>query len=91
METENQSNLEELLASYVDRLNDGEKLDAERILAENPLLGAELLDYLQDYVEASGSTYAAAPAPLGTLGDYTGWRQARVSSHSSASRRCKGR
>jgi tetratricopeptide (TPR) repeat protein len=66
--------LEELFASYADRLSAGEELDLEKILAENPIFGAEIVDYLQDFI-AAGSTPRAASQPLGTLGDYTLRRQ----------------
>ena len=65
--------LEELFASYVDRLQSGEKLDAEKILAENTILGSELLDYLEEYIDRSSD--GGDVEPLGTLGDYTLRRQ----------------
>ena len=64
-----QRDLEELFAAYVDRLQRGEKLDAEKILAENPILGSELLDYLEEYIDPSSD--GGGMEPLGTLGDYT--------------------
>ena len=50
MASDRERDLEELFTSYVDRLNDGEELDGEKILAENPVLGVEILDYLEEYI-----------------------------------------
>ncbi|MBI4586436.1 MAG: protein kinase [Planctomycetes bacterium] len=66
-------NLEALFAHYVDRLNSGEKLDAEKILAENPQLGKELLEYLEGFIEAGLKRETANS--LGTFGDYKLLRQ----------------
>ena len=74
MASDSERNLEELFTSYVDRLNDGEELDAEKILAENPIMGVEILDYLEDYIAAAPTTNEENQ-PLGTLGDYTLRRQ----------------
>ncbi len=71
--SKSEKQLEELFAGYVDRLNEGEKLDADTILAENPYLGPELLTYLDEYLDADSN--APSNAPLGTLGDYTLRRQ----------------
>jgi hypothetical protein len=38
--------LESLFARYVDRLNDGEKLDPEAVLAEEPVHGPKILEHL---------------------------------------------
>ncbi len=73
MESDSKRDLEELLASYVDRLNEGEGLDPDKILAENPLVGAEILEYLEDYVAVASN--GDDNEPLGILGDYTLRRQ----------------
>jgi serine/threonine protein kinase/predicted Zn-dependent protease len=61
--------LEELLSRYVDRLNAGEMLDAEKILAEHPTDGPELVERLEVFQSVCGSPCQASA--LGTLGDYT--------------------
>ena len=73
MASDSREEFEELLASYVERLNAGEGLDPDRILAENPIDGFELLEYLEDYVAAAPG--GSDSSPLGTLGDYTLRRQ----------------
>lgn len=59
---------EHVVAKYVDRLNNGEKLDPLDIITEHPAMAEELLEdlglYIQCCTEESGRT-------LGTLGDYT--------------------
>ncbi len=67
---DHQKNLEEIFASYIERLNGGEELDPEKILAENPVLGAEIIEYLEGFV-GFPSSQADPNEPLGTLGDYT--------------------
>ncbi|MCZ6795554.1 MAG: hypothetical protein O7J95_18270, partial [Planctomycetota bacterium] len=66
--------LEEIFASYVERLNNGEEIDPEKILAENPVLGADIVEYLEEYVGFTTSL-GNSNEPLGTLGDYTLRRQ----------------
>ncbi len=65
--------LEELLSRYVDRLNAGEMLDAEKILAEHPDDGPELVERLEAFQAVCPSPRHASA--LGTLGDYTLRRQ----------------
>ncbi len=55
--------LEELFASYVERLNRGEELHPQEILARHPSLGADLLACLEDYVDPQ----ATPPAPTTSL------------------------
>ncbi|MFB3139350.1 MAG: hypothetical protein ACE10B_09035, partial [Phycisphaerales bacterium] len=43
--------LEELFAYYVDRLNKGDELNPQEILAKHPELGADLLEYLEGYID----------------------------------------
>ncbi|MEE9128931.1 MAG: protein kinase [Phycisphaerales bacterium] len=60
--------LEELFAYYVDRLNEGDELNPQEILAKHPGLGADLLEYLEGYIDPD----AAPSMPSDrTLGDYT--------------------
>ena len=68
-----QSTIEQLFACYVDRLNDGERVREDQILAENPEHGPLLVEYLADYMGVV--TEDDADRPLGTLGDYTLRRQ----------------
>ena len=64
--------LEELFASYVDQLNRGDELNPQAILAKHPLVGEQLLACLEDYV---GPDTAPINVQLQTLGDYTLRRQ----------------
>ena len=65
--------VEDLIAEYLDRLNDGDVLDPKAILAEHPGVGHQVIVALHEFV-GSGSEANDAP-PLGTLGDYTLRRQ----------------
>ena len=69
MAADRDAEIEGLLAAYVDRLNRGERIDADRVLAENPFLGEELLSYLEAYLGAAPSEDPREP--LGKLGDFT--------------------
>ena len=64
--------LEELFASYVDQLNRGHELNPQEILTEHPLVGEQLLACLEDYI---GTDTAPTSVQLQTLGDYTLRRQ----------------
>jgi tetratricopeptide (TPR) repeat protein len=67
------SNLEDLFAHYIDRLNGGERIGREEILADNPVHGPEILEHLEEFIER---TVDGEPdTSLGTLGDYTLHRQ----------------
>ena len=61
--------LEDLLASYVDRVTAGEKMHREEILAQHPEHADEILEHLANLCEIDEERQA--PAPLGKLGDYT--------------------
>ena len=63
---------EGLLAHYVDRLLEGDDLDAETILNAHPDRGHRLLENLRSFIDPSP---APPDTPLGTLGDYTLRRQ----------------
>ncbi len=65
----NPDDLDDTLARYVDRMNAGERILPEEILADHPDQGQEILDLLADFVSID------SPPPLGTLGDYTLRRQ----------------
>ena len=67
-----QHDLEELFAFYVDQLNRGEELNPQEILAKHPFVGEQLLSHLEDYV---GADAAPVEVQLRTLGDYTLRRQ----------------
>ena len=60
--------LEELFASYVERLNRGEELHPQEILAKHPVLGGDLLACLEGYVDPDS---APRSLPSRMLGDYT--------------------
>ncbi len=62
-----EDSLDEIVADYVDRLNDGEMLDPGKIRQEHPDLAEEVLGRLEVF---QGVGARASPA-LGTLGDYT--------------------
>ncbi len=65
--------LEELLAEYIDRLNEGERLDPEQICAEQPDLGEALIEHLEAFAQmTTGRDEEGAPR---TLGDYVLHRQ----------------
>ncbi len=66
--------LDEILASCLDRLNSGEGLDPMEILARYPEMGNEILQELQAFLDLGGGT-EDLEQPLGTLGDYTLRRQ----------------
>ncbi|HAK95911.1 MAG TPA: hypothetical protein DCM87_13195 [Planctomycetes bacterium] len=60
---------EDLLARYIDRLNDGERIDPALIRAEHPELGDKLLQDLEAFVDLSRAHEEVLAAR--TLGDYT--------------------
>jgi tetratricopeptide (TPR) repeat protein len=60
---------EELLARYIDRLNDGERIDPALIRAEHPELGDKLLQDLEAFIDLSRAHEEMLTAR--TLGDYT--------------------
>ncbi|MBI4583759.1 MAG: serine/threonine protein kinase [Planctomycetes bacterium] len=64
---------EEILTAYLDRLNRGEKLDRDWILAEHPDSGEALLKDLETFIGLASP--GESSLPLGTLGDYTLRRQ----------------
>lgn len=63
--------LEDLVAAYVDRLTDGERLARDQILAEQPDRGLEILEHLEAYLDLGLSSEVDVSASIGTLGDYT--------------------
>ncbi|MBI4601534.1 MAG: hypothetical protein HY721_06175 [Planctomycetes bacterium] len=69
-----EAEIDDLVASYVDRLVGGERVSPERVLEEHPDVGREVLSRLRVFLEAGGAEAAsddgAGPA-LGTIGDYT--------------------
>jgi tetratricopeptide (TPR) repeat protein len=68
-----QQEVEDLVASYVDRMNRGERLTSEQIRQAHPQIADEILDHLETFVDLSSRS--DANEPLGTLGDYTLRRQ----------------
>ncbi len=65
--------LEHLVALYLGRLNDGERLDRARILAEQPDLGEEILRDLEAFLDLGAG--GERDEPLRVIGDYTLRRQ----------------
>ena len=51
--TADEGDLENLFGAYIDRLNRGEELNPQEVLACHPELGERLLDCLEDYVGPS--------------------------------------
>jgi serine/threonine protein kinase len=73
MQRDDDARIDEVVADYVDRLNVGEKVDRDSILAEHPELGAEILRRLETFVDIDEPV--ATERILGALGDYTLRRQ----------------
>ena len=69
---DDEQQLEDLFASYVDSLNQGDELDPQEILSKYPLVGEQLLVCLEDYV---GADTPSIDSQIRTLGDYTLRRQ----------------
>ncbi len=61
----------DLVARYLDRLNDGACLDAGEILQEQPLYGQAILEELETFMDLGSEHGERWNQPLGTLGDYT--------------------
>ncbi len=61
--------LAELVAVYVDRLSAGESIDDQRLLAEEPHLGPQIVKRLRTFERLNGSS--PTPPARGRLGDYT--------------------
>ncbi len=80
VETENSydaqrdADLGDLVTEYLDRLNDGERVTAEHVLAEYPEIGQDIVEELRFFVQLETVSGENVP-PLGTLGDYTLRRQ----------------
>ena len=53
MATDEERELEKLFAAYVDRLNEGEELDAEKILIENPVFGVDIIAHVREHGKLS--------------------------------------
>ena len=68
-----EESIEDIVASYVDRLNLGDDIDPEQILSDHPSAGREVLDHLQSFIDFGPSQEESEP--LGVLGDYTLRRQ----------------
>jgi tetratricopeptide (TPR) repeat protein len=66
---------EDLLGSYVGRLNAGEQIQPEEILLNHPTHGPEILEQLEAFIGPTEAGAAFEAAPLGILGDYTLRRQ----------------
>ncbi|MBN1419389.1 MAG: serine/threonine protein kinase [Planctomycetes bacterium] len=64
---------EDLLASYLDRLNDGDFLDPAEVRQEHPDCAERLLEDLAAFIDAPPAQEPAPP--LGVLGDFTLRRQ----------------
>ncbi len=67
------ADLEDLVAGYIDRLTEGEKIDRYQILAEHPSRGLQIVEHQEAFVNPA--LVADSNEPLGTLGDYTLRRQ----------------
>ena len=72
--SESSQTMEDLLALYIDRLNDGEQLNQAVILAKHPMHGNEILEHLESFLESTIECDDESIS-LGTLADYTLRRQ----------------
>ena len=70
---QSEHDLSDLVAGYVDRLNNGESLTPEDILDDHPELGLDILTQVEAFMGLGAPAHEAPP--LGTLGDYTLRRQ----------------
>ncbi len=66
-------NIEVVLARYVDRINAGQRIQAEEVHADYPDSAEEILGQLEAFQEIDFEFHPTDP--LGTLGDYTLRRQ----------------
>ncbi|HAK94290.1 MAG TPA: hypothetical protein DCM87_04640 [Planctomycetes bacterium] len=64
---------EAILGDYIDRLNRGERLSQDLVLAAHPTIGQQLIEQLRAFQAFSDAT--APESALGTLGDFTLRRQ----------------
>jgi serine/threonine protein kinase/Flp pilus assembly protein TadD len=64
---DDETDLDTLLARYIDRLNAGERLDPASLLARHGALGEELLERLEVFLDLEAGT---VEEPLSILGDY---------------------
>ncbi len=70
--SEEQPQLEQLLAAYIERLNAGEEINPYDIIDQHPDVAPYLLRELETFQSLSES--AAGKQPLGTLGRSSRWR-----------------
>ena len=61
--------IEEAVARYIDDLTAGNPVDPMQVLVENPGIGHEVLERLEDFVDLNQDDQVLSP--LGALGDYT--------------------
>ena len=73
--SDNDETLHSLVGEYLDRLNEGERLEPEDVLLAHPDLGPAVLEEIRAYLDLEGDDGMADDGPLGTLGDYTLRRQ----------------
>ena len=64
--------LDQITAAYIERLNEGEILDPDKIQLEHPEFASALLERLKVFQQVGANVPGQ---PLGTLGDYTLRRQ----------------
>ncbi len=67
--------LGDIVAHYLDRLNEGECLDAEEVLREHPDWGQAVVNELEAFMDLGSRATDDPTMPLGTLGDYILRRQ----------------
>ena len=63
--------VEDAIAQYLDRLDAGETVEPAAVLAENPEIGTEVLESLEDFLDLGHSQRGAGRLAARTLGDYT--------------------
>ena len=69
------SKLADLVFEYIERLNNGEKIDERQILGDQPELGPAIVTELRTFRHFDSELPASDSEPLATLGDYTLRRQ----------------
>ena len=63
--------IDDLVIEYLERPNDGKRIDAEEILLAHPDNGPAILHELRSYLDLGCEDELEPRMPLGTIGDYT--------------------
>ena len=68
---ERERRLAQLVSDYMDRLNDGAKIDLETVAREHGSLGPEIVEQIRFFVGCFGDSGSTEPTPFRTLGEFT--------------------